>query len=462
MSLLSRRDFLWAGSAALLFAWASFLALFLHAEVARLLPADAPSCHALAGMARLTHHQKLWEELECERLTVFSKEEIVAAVNSRPHHERRLKEVGGRALNDVPATLPVIAVCVYASSTGHAPGNPPLNRMLHSLGETAEPGFEYRVYVVFDEGDREFDLDASLKATVKDSSLLLWFQTEVEAPLAERGIVTSLLPIRFRNRLRKPGPAINVAVRAAYEDGADYLYRVHQESEFETPWAAALVGELQASSPPNLGVVGPQCRQASEASFVHDMTHRTHLDIFGTHHPVEVEGWSAGEWIARVYGGLDSRHARSLSSVRVKRYMGPASRQSSRLVPLRRQLNIQVKRGVEAVLAYVAARVDALPLDPTLYDTTPDRASLSKRAKALYINGVYDEKGRVLVEPEGTRHTEADSRQARFLKSWREVPAPSHVHSDHSMHWEHAMEDFYVIRRLAKARISHCISSGLC
>ena len=44
--------------------------------------------------------------------------------------------------------------------------------------------------------------------------------------------------VRAANPLRKPGPVFNVAAAAAVADGADYVYRVNDDTELLTPWAS--------------------------------------------------------------------------------------------------------------------------------------------------------------------------------------------------------------------------------
>jgi hypothetical protein len=56
--------------------------------------------------------------------------------------------------------------------------------------------------------------------------------------------------------LLEKGPAFNFMMRAAYDDGAQYLYRINDDTEFVDPWAWDAVQALMAFKPPNLGVVG--------------------------------------------------------------------------------------------------------------------------------------------------------------------------------------------------------------
>jgi len=46
---------------------------------------------------------------------------------------------------------------------------------------------------------------------------------------------------------------------AAAEDGADYLYRVNDDTQFVTPWLADAIRTLRSYTPPN--VVSPHGRE---------------------------------------------------------------------------------------------------------------------------------------------------------------------------------------------------------
>ena len=51
--------------------------------------------------------------------------------------------------------------------------------------------------------------------------------------------------LRFTNNWAKPGPVFNFMMKAAFLDGADYLYRVNDDTEMRTSWAASGVTTLQ-------------------------------------------------------------------------------------------------------------------------------------------------------------------------------------------------------------------------
>lgn len=64
------------------------------------------------------------------------------------------------------------------------------------------------------------------------------------------------------------------------QEGADYMYRVNDDSQFMTTFAKHLVAELQNHCPPNVGVTGPTCHEGNTGILTHDFTHRHHMQIF--------------------------------------------------------------------------------------------------------------------------------------------------------------------------------------
>ena len=89
---------------------------------------------------------------------------------------------------------------------------------------------------------------------------------------------------------------------AAYEDGADYMYRVNDDTKFVGPWADTAVHALGAFDPANVGVVGPICPEGNTLIMTHDLVHRTHLDIFEHYYPPIFSDWWMDDWISHVYG----------------------------------------------------------------------------------------------------------------------------------------------------------------
>ena len=50
--------------------------------------------------------------------------------------------------------------------------------------------------------------------------------------------------VRVKNDLKKPGPVFNKMAEAAYDLGADYFYRVNDDSEFLQTWTTPFIQVL--------------------------------------------------------------------------------------------------------------------------------------------------------------------------------------------------------------------------
>ena len=171
--------------------------------------------------------------------------------------------------------------------------------MLPSLARTVEPGFRYRVVVVHDKGD------AFYEASGRYEKIETWFRKHISEPL-EEDIEIQLLMVSFENKQKKPGPAFNVMLRAADDFGAEWFYRINDDSEFRAEFASAMTSELLSMGLP-YGAVGPLCKQGNTNILTHDFVHRTHLEIFETYYPPGLVDWWMDDWISRVYGSLRTR-----------------------------------------------------------------------------------------------------------------------------------------------------------
>jgi hypothetical protein len=115
----------------------------------------------------------------------------------------------------------------------------------------------------------------------------------------------SWLSVRFnvypkKNKLNIP---FNQITKYAYQDGADYIVRVNDDSRFTSDsWISIGISKLLSFSPPNVGVVGPTFKGGNTLILTHDMVHRTHLDIFPDYYPEVFDNWWVDDWISSVYG----------------------------------------------------------------------------------------------------------------------------------------------------------------
>lgn len=95
----------------------------------------------------------------------------------------------------------------------------------------------------------------------------------------------------------------NPLMKMAFDEGADYLVRVNDDTQFLTPrWISIGVSTLLGHAMPNVGVVGPTAPpDAQRPIMTHDMVHRTHLMIFETYYPEVFSSWWIDDWISLVY-----------------------------------------------------------------------------------------------------------------------------------------------------------------
>ena len=127
--------------------------------------------------------------------------------------------------------------------------------------------------------------------------------------IRQRGIVVSVKMAMCNNTQRKPGPVFTTATRAAYAEGADWIYRVNDDSEFLTPWTTKLVEAVTSMGIP-YGVAGPLvCNQGGNVKILtHDFTHRTHMEIFGgwcVRSDRVGSGWAGqnSDWVGQSWAG---------------------------------------------------------------------------------------------------------------------------------------------------------------
>jgi hypothetical protein len=161
---------------------------------------------------------------------------------------------------------------------------------LQSLKKTCEPeAYTYRVLVGYDSDDRLFNNKNII------TSLLNWSQENLP--------FINLTTHVFLNPTHKPGPVMNYLSKEAYKLGCDFMYRINDDTELVTKqWTSAFINVLASFKPPMLGVVGPTCLEGNTNILTHDFVHRSHLDIFATHYPIELTDWWLDDWISAVYG----------------------------------------------------------------------------------------------------------------------------------------------------------------
>lgn len=134
------------------------------------------------------------------------------------------------------------------------------------------------------------------------SKVKKWFKTNIELPLKANGIFITLETVQVNNSIKKPGPVFLEMARKAYDIGADYFYRVNDDTEMKDPWPALFVHSLQTLGKP-FGVIGPKCNQGNQKILTHDFTSRLHMEIFEmNYYPPQLVDWWMDDWISYVYG----------------------------------------------------------------------------------------------------------------------------------------------------------------
>ena len=160
----------------------------------------------------------------------------------------------------------------------------------------------------YDKGDQYYDTKPGWQ------SVETWFKAHAADPLHAKGIECTLKGVRLHNVLKKPGPVFNEIARISYQLGADYFYRVNDDTELTAPWVDKFVDTLNGFGPP-YGVVGPNHSGGASYILTHDFVHRTHMEIFDTYYPSELTDWWLDDWISHVYGPARTKKIISCTAV---------------------------------------------------------------------------------------------------------------------------------------------------
>lgn len=204
------------------------------------------------------------------------------------------------APTDIAQKKPLIAV--LAATTTRRVKQPAIHKialftlLLPSLVRTLDCGFSYVYVMGYDVGDPYYDNKKGL------AEVQAWFSREIEGPMSLLGISLTLSTVKVDNSQKKPGPVFLAMARKAYALGADFFYRVNDDTEFRGHWPRAFTDALMTLAPP-YGVIGPASLTSNLRILTHDFVHRTHMDIFGyDYYPAELPDWWMDNWISRVYG----------------------------------------------------------------------------------------------------------------------------------------------------------------
>ena len=166
--------------------------------------------------------------------------------------------------------------------------------LLPSFCRTASNGFHYHFYLGYDNNDAFLSQTVNLEAFQKMTTSFC----DTHCP---KGSNYSLHFVQCTHN-KRPAWAQNDAMFEGYIDGADYYYRVNDDSDMVTKgWTEAFIKVLGEYKPKYIGVVGPKHRGGNEAIMTYDFTQRSHLDMFGFYYPRLFTDWWADDWVTKVY-----------------------------------------------------------------------------------------------------------------------------------------------------------------
>ena len=204
---------------------------------------------------------------------------------------------------------PLLAITTGVTSRGVKKAHQHVNklalftRLLPSLTRTYDCDVDYLLVIAFDKGDEFYDTKAG------QDEMNAWLVENMAKPMALAGVDINFLYVEVDNVLKKPGPVFNAMLKEAYKAGADYFYRLNDDTELKggrgditTAWPKAFIGALNSLQPP-YGVAGPSHQTGNMKILTHDFLNRVHMDIFkGVYYDPIYTDWWMDDYISRLYG----------------------------------------------------------------------------------------------------------------------------------------------------------------
>ena len=223
------------------------------------------------------------------------------------------------------------------------------NKLIRPIRNTVECGFRYVLLLGYDIGDKYFDNNSNRKA------LEAFVRHDFILPLKAMGIHTSFSILGVDNPIQKPVPVFNAMAVEAYHKGADFFYRINDDTILATGgWTSALIYPLLRLDPPLFGVVGP--RELNEHTpfrdwgfAEHDFVHRTHMEVFQmSYYPTNFTDYGCDVWIFRVYGRWHTMSADSVFVLHDRTH-------GTRYEPNAQPVDEQVSKGRELIHTWILA-----------------------------------------------------------------------------------------------------------
>ncbi|MDP1603027.1 MAG: hypothetical protein Q8M03_07150, partial [Legionella sp.] len=207
-------------------------------------------------------------------------------------------------LEKAPPKGEMIRIAILVPTHSHSiypdiKSSPIFAHLLPSLNLFLEPQYEYCLYVAHDKNDLPYQ--SQHNSIYHEIAMAFLEETH------NKGLHTHLIFLDFDNTQHGPGPAMNYIALSAHADGADYFFRINDDTELKNHFTSKFIATLLSFNPPNLGVVGPLCRQGNTAILTHDFVHSTHIDIFGYYYPVQLTDWWLDDWITKIYEAIDRK-----------------------------------------------------------------------------------------------------------------------------------------------------------
>lgn len=170
---------------------------------------------------------------------------------------------------------------------------PVLTFLAQGVLNTASPGYYYVLYIAHDYNDRIYSVPENREKLRETLGKMAASRPDID------------LQITFVSceHTGKPSWAHNDAMTAAFFDGAEYFYRINDDTRMTTPgWTEGFINTLVKMKPTNVGVVGPSFSEGHTGILTHDFVHRTHFFIFdGMYYPRDLPAWYSDEWMTKVY-----------------------------------------------------------------------------------------------------------------------------------------------------------------
>lgn len=195
-----------------------------------------------------------------------------------------------RSFSDLPAAdalelsnrlIISIAMGVHSGKLSvNTPGNleelkatPPLRVLLPTFLPTAQTHHVYRFYFAYDHNDPVYEnaanrdaIAAAYTVAVAEENSKRWHPDGAVAGAVDGSTVVVSVHWVHCEYAGKPGWAHSDAVIASVKEGADYIYRSNDDTEFPKAgdWVDRFVADLRSRSPvSNLGVTGPTCNEGA-------------------------------------------------------------------------------------------------------------------------------------------------------------------------------------------------------